>query len=157
MSIEKYNNICKLLKSKNIEYEEYVHKEISTYTEGIEKTDFDTNKIVKTLAFKIEQEIILIALLGKDKLDYKKLSQILGIKRNQLKMLSTEEVENLGFEIGGVCPIIESKKAKVILDTKIKNMEYIYCGMGTKDRTMKINPNDIIKINDAICFDVVKA
>lgn len=154
--MKNYDDICTLLNNNNIQYEEYKHDSILTYGEGIKRTEFNPEKIVKTLAYKIDEQKILIALLGKDRLDYKKITDILSIKRNQLKMLSQNEITELGFEIGGVSPIISPKKAKVFLDSKIQNMDYIYCGMGSKDRTLKIIPEDLKKVSDAIYVELSK-
>lgn len=151
-----YDAICKMLKDEKVEHEIFEHEGILTYEEGIQRLKFDPNKIVKTLAFKIEDIKILIALLGKDKLDYKKISELLSIKRNQLKMLSEEEVTDLGFEPGGICPIAPDKKVRVLIDSKIEKLDYIYCGMSRRDRTLKIPTKDLKKLSKGVFADIAK-
>lgn len=144
------------MKNNNIQYEEFSHQDITTYEQGMKSTNFEVDKIVKTLAYKVGETIILVAILGKDRLDYKKLAELLSIKRKQLTMMSKEEIEELGFEVGGVSPIVPDQNVEVFIEHKIKNLDYIYCGMGTKYKTLKISPKDLQILSKGKYVDIAK-
>lgn len=154
--INNYFKICTLMKNNNIQYEEFSHEDITTFEQGMQLVKFERDKIVKTLAYKLDETIVLVAILGKDRLDYKKLAELLSIKRKQLTMMSKEEIEELGFEIGGVSPIVPDKNVEVFLEQKIRNLDYIYCGMGAKCKTLKISPKDLKILSKGKYVDVAK-
>lgn len=151
-----YGDICELLNKNNIKHNVFEFDGIIPFDNEKVVTGTELERIVKTLAYKVGEEKILIAILNGDRLDYKKIANVLQIKRNQLEMLAKDEIEELGFEIGGVCPIIPNKDIKVLLDTRIQIYDYIYCGMSRKDKVLKIFVHDLKKISRGICVDIVK-
>ncbi len=151
-----YEKILKSLENSEKEYNVYSHNDISTFEMGIKNTNFDIDKIVKTLAFKVNDTIIFVSLLGIDKLDYKKLADTLNVSRSSLKMVEQDELKNLGFEIGGISPIFPDSKSIILLDENISSLDQIYCGIGLRSKTLQINPIDLQSITNAKFVEIAK-
>ena len=151
-----YGSNIDLLNKNNIKYKIYSHEDIATFDIGIKITDFDINKIVKTLSFEYNNNIIFISLLGKDKLDYKKLSNILKINRSSLKMTKHDKLEEIGFELGAIGPLIPNNSCLILFDKKIEQLDSIYLSIGIRSKTLEISPKDLQKITNAKYYDVTK-
>lgn len=149
-----YNQIIEKLKKANIEYEIIKHKSITNVEEG-NQIFKNCSNCFKTLAFYTKSDQYLITISALDKLDFKKLTQKLKIKRNDLKMISNKKLLELGYNIGSISPIDISGMIN-ICDKKIRKYDKIYCGVGDNKKTLLISTENLLKITDTQIIDIVK-
>ncbi|WP_234122238.1 YbaK/EbsC family protein [Clostridium hydrogenum] len=111
--------------------------------------------IAKTLAFKLKDNTpFLIVTRGNAKIDNKKYKEFFKTKA---KMLEHDEVEEItGHPVGGVCPFGLKTSMNIYLDISLKNFEYVYPAAGSQTTALKISPNDIENLTNAIWIDVCK-
>ena len=85
--------------------------------------------MLKTVAFQVKQAgWVLVAVGSEDRVDYRRLAA-LGVKRGQIIQPVPEVLEaELGFQVGGVCPIPPGPGVRVVFDTQILAMDTVYCG-----------------------------
>lgn len=111
--------------------------------------------IAKTLAFKLKDNTpFLIVTRGDAKIDNKKYKDYF---KSKAKMLEHSEVNELtGHPVGGVCPFGLKTKMKVYIDISIKDFEYVYPAAGSQTTALKISPNAIERLTNAVWVDVCK-
>lgn len=151
------NVLINKLSSMDIPYEIFEHNEISCVSDGIALLDFPEEEVLKTIGFVAGDKYIFAVLQGGKKLDYNKLIQSFGIKRKFLKMLSVDVVENeLGYQSGGLSPIHVDDRINVVIDIGVSKLDVVYCGIGVRNKTLKILSKDLILASNAIVLDLVK-
>ena len=100
----------------------------------------EPERIAKTLAFKVNEEPILIVTAGDVKIDNKKYKKRFGTKA---KMLSPEEVvELIGYEVGGVCPFGISEVA-VYLDESLKRFKTVFPACGSSNSAIELSISEL--------------
>ncbi len=101
-----------------------------------------------TLIIKSEKGYFALLLSGdRGRIDFKQIKKILQCKK--VRMASADEVfETIGFEVGSV-PLVGHHLPSV-LDLHLLNYPYVYGGVGNANFTLKINPQDLIKVNDIV-------
>ncbi|WP_050740756.1 aminoacyl-tRNA deacylase [Acetobacterium bakii] len=101
-----------------------------------------------TIIIKSEKGYFALLLSGdRDRIDFKQIKKILQCKN--VRMASAEEVsEASGFEAGSV-PLV-GHHLPCVLDQHLLNYPYVYGGVGDANFTLKINPRDLIKVNDIV-------
>ncbi len=96
----------------------------ATVEEAATAHGVDPDQIGKTLAFKLNQDPILIVVAGKAKIDNQKFKKSFSKKAKMLNQ--AEALEYTGHAIGGVCPFGLPKPIDVYLDISLKrNSEII--------------------------------
>ncbi|AJA46479.1 hypothetical protein CPAST_c03790 [Clostridium pasteurianum DSM 525 = ATCC 6013] len=108
--------------------------------------------IAKTLAFKVKERNVLIVTRGDAKVDNKKFKKYFNTKA---KMIKSDEVEDLtGHPVGGVCPFGVKENVEIFLDESIRDFKYVYPAAGSRTTALKIEPDKIEELTDAIWIDV---
>jgi Cys-tRNA(Pro)/Cys-tRNA(Cys) deacylase len=124
-----------------------LHEHEPTRTvEDARRLPFDSNRIVKTVAFRTAAGLVLAALRGTQRVDYAKLAALVGVNRRDLASLSSEQVQDLlGVEPGSVSPVSLPVNAVVYVDEDVLTiLPTLYCGIGRCDRTLEIAPTDLL-------------
>lgn len=115
----------------------------------------DKGRIAKTLSLKVGENPILIVCTGDTVIDNRKYKDFFGQKA---KMLSPEEVkENIGHDIGGVCPFGIKEGVKIYLDESLKKYDYIYPACGSGNSAIKLDWQELEALSqDSSWVDVCK-
>ena len=96
----------------------------------------ESQRIAKTLSFKIEGGCILIVAAGDAKIDNPKYKAKFGTKA---KMLNPAEVEEMvGHAVGGVCPFGIKDGVKVYLDDSLKRFETVFPACGSPNSAIEL-------------------
>jgi len=128
----------------------HTHQATRTITEAEENLDFDTSRIVKTIAFASRDGgLILAALRGTRRVSYPALAGIFGLKRRDIAALSPDEVvARLGVAPGSVSPLMPCPAGTaLVFDTDVLTIApTLYCGTGRPDRTLELAPAELVRI-----------
>jgi Cys-tRNA(Pro) deacylase len=151
-----FNEIVKILEQNNIKYKIHSHEDILNVYDAEKKLDYDCSKGFKTLAFVVGKKYVFVVLNGRAKLNYKKLADILDIKRNELQMADINELESkFGYTVGGISPIPVSDEISVIFDSQILDFAKVYCGMGESNKSLEIESQDLINVSKGKVFNII--
>ncbi|MDR1615370.1 MAG: YbaK/EbsC family protein [Campylobacteraceae bacterium] len=100
-------------------------------------------RIAKTLSLKLKERFILIVMAGDAKLDNAKYKAEFGAKA---KMLSADEVlENIGHEVGGVCPFGVNDDIDIYLDISLKRFRSVFPACGSTNSAIELSVDDMEK------------
>lgn len=99
------------------------------------------DRIAKTLAFKLKDQVILIVVSGNSKIDNQKYKETFNIKAS---MLNFDEVEPLvGHPVGGVCPFAINDNISVYLDESLKKFETVFPACGTTSSAIELTIKEL--------------
>ena len=114
----------------------------------------DADSVAKSiLLMDSNDEPILVILLGKDKIDFKKIKEILNI--SDVQLADEDEVFAItGYRVGGVPPI-SIHGVKTLIDKAVVGKEEVVCGGGDSSHLMRIKTQEILdSVEDIIVEDV---
>ncbi|MCI1857841.1 MAG: YbaK/EbsC family protein [Sporolactobacillus sp.] len=150
--------LIELLDVKQIDYQLINHAEITNVEAGLATLhDVAAESVIKTIGFDAAGQSVFVALQGPKKIDYGKLSRVLGIKRSKLRMLAADVVEQeLGYQVGGLSPLHVDNKIHVYFDQAVAKLTIVYCGIGVRNRTLKLAAHDLIAAANGKLADLVR-
>ncbi len=154
-----YEAIKQKLQAAGVDFVDHEHEPIRTVQDALEKWPYGVDNLVKTVAFKLRDDrVVLAAILASARIDYKKLAAVLGVGRRDIASLSPAEVhERLQVEPGGVCPIPVSDRVAVIVDEPVGGLHQIYCGFGRVDHTLEISASDLVRVGEGRVASISKS
>ncbi len=146
-----YDNVVQRLNESGVVYHIHEHSPSVTVLDAETHLDFPINQLLKTIVFRIKNDgWVLAALCGYQQIDYKKLATVCSVSRDKLMRLTPTEVEQeLGFELGGVCPFASNAQTRVVIDDGALQKAVLFCGTGRRDRTLEIAPAALVRVGGA--------
>lgn len=109
-------------------------------------------QIAKTLAIRVDEEIVLLATKGTARLDNKKFKARFAAKP---RMLPLDEVElETGHPVGGVCPFGLAKPLRVFCDVSLQPFDEVVPAAGGVNAAVKISPTRMAELTGAEWIDV---
>lgn len=113
-----------------------------------------SERIAKTLSFKINNQAILIVTAGDVKIDNHKYKDTFKTKA---KMLARDEVlPIIGHEVGGVCPFGVNPDVTIYLDESLKRFDTVFPACGSSNSAIEISVDDLKSYVNASWVDVCK-
>ena len=114
----------------------------------------EVGAIVKSLLLRTEHNFILCLVAGDKRCSLNKVKKKLNMK--DVSMADAEQVKSqTGFSIGGVSPIANLNKNKILIDTSLSRYEYIYAAAGHPNTIFKISYKQLIKLTEGIEENIV--
>jgi len=144
---EVLRNIRRILKEKEIAFEEREHEAVFTSEQAAKARGLESEKDgIKSLIFKTENgEFLIILNPGNEKVDVSKIKEKEGVKH--LSLAKPEEVKKVtGVTIGCVAPFGMRNKLKTYLNTTLLKSERLYFNPGAHTKTIAIKSKDLPKI-----------
>ena len=143
-----------ILESKNIQYRiiELKNRAISVQ-DVIEysKEDINPEEICKTILVKQKKEYHALFLKGSDKIDFKKLKQVIG----KTSIASREEVLKVtGVDPGAVCPLLLD--VPVIVDERVLSLDRLNFGSGNHLYGVEIASVDLARVLEYKLADIAQ-
>ena len=150
-------NASRILDKLHVAYE-IVHYETDDDVSAIHIAainNFDVESLYKTLVLQGDKTGIIVAIVGGDKqLSLKTMASLSGNKRCAL--LPTKDLlKHTGYIRGGCSPIGMKKKYPTYLDEASLLRDFIYVNAGKKGLQLKIKPEDLVRVVDAVVSSLV--
>lgn len=129
--------------------------EQSTHTSELaaEALGVQPAQIAKTLVFLADAQPLLVVTCGDKKINTKKLTKVLGVKK--VRFADGETVmESTGFSPGGVSPIGLVRDVPLYLDQSLWDFDIVYAAAGTANSALPVSPDRLCEITQAKVIDV---
>lgn len=98
-------------------------------------------RIAKTISFKNNEGAMLIVAAGDTKTDNRKFKSEFGFKA---KMLTPEEnLEYVGYAVGGVCPFGVKSSIPIFLDISLKRFETVFPACGSSNSAIELTCEEL--------------
>ncbi|WP_069651015.1 proline--tRNA ligase [Caloranaerobacter ferrireducens] len=124
--------------STELEIEKVHTPGIKTIEQLVEFFNIPADKFVKTLIYKVKDEIVAVLVPGNREVNEVKLCNLFGVREHELEMANEEIVKEVtGAEVGFAGPIGISEKAKLIVDSRVAKMKNFIVGANETDYHIK--------------------
>lgn len=138
-----------ILQRCKYKYEIIQHeKPILSREDGSKYFGIEVGQAAPSLILKTDKGYFVLIITGnRDKLDFKKIAEILNC--NKVKLASPKEVQRItGFEVGSVRMV--GLDLPCVLDKRLLEYDYIYGGTGKSTVTLKIEPQALNELNHVV-------
>lgn len=115
-----------------------VEQSTATVAEAAEALGVEPGRIAKTLALRVNGEVVLVVARGDARLDNQKTKAAFG---GRPRMLGPEETLALtGHPVGGVCPFGLATPLKVYCDRSLEGFDTVYPAAGSLNSSVELSP-----------------
>ncbi|HEX2039487.1 MAG TPA: YbaK/EbsC family protein [Acidimicrobiales bacterium] len=110
-------------------------------------------QIVKSLVFRVDDEVVVALVSGANRLDEGKLAAVAG-GASAGRVDADVVREATGYPIGGVPPFGHRTKLRVFVDQNLLQYDEVWAAAGTPDVNFGIAPDALVKAADGVVCDV---
>lgn len=104
-------------------------------------------RIAKSLTFRVGENPVMIVCAGDAKVANAKFKAFF---RTKAAMLTREEVsEQIGHDVGGVCPFGRRDGVSVYLDESLKRFDIIYPACGSANSAVRLSPDELETLSES--------
>jgi len=126
---------------------EVLNSSARTAKDAATSLNCEVGAIVKSLLLRTEHNFILCLVAGDKRCSLNKVKKKLNMK--DVSMADAEQVKSqTGFSIGGVSPIANLNKNKILIDISLSRYEYVYAAAGHPNTIFKISYKQLIKLTE---------
>ena len=128
-----------------------------TVPDAVRALGVETDQIIKSLVFLVNDEPLLVINNGTVKTDRRKLATRLNVGRKKVKFASPEKaLEITGYIVGSMPPFGHRQKLRTFVDPAITEFEVIFGGGGDIDAMMRLTPDELLKVTTAEILSVAE-
>ncbi len=111
---------------------------IKTIDNLVEFFDIGADKFVKTLIFKVRDEVVAVCIPGNRELNEVKLVKILGVPEHELELADETIIkEATGANVGFAGPMALREKVRLLVDSRVTRMKNFVIGANETDYHIK--------------------
>lgn len=111
---------------------------IKTIDNLVEFFDIGPDKFVKTLIFKVKDEVVAVCIPGNRELNEVKLVKILGVPEHELELADEAIIkEATGANVGFAGPMALREKVRLLVDSRVTRMKNFVIGANETDYHIK--------------------
>lgn len=142
-----------ILKEHNIKYEITKHDRKIIKSDDLEYKNIKKEDVCKTIILKTRKgEYLAVCLKGEDRIDTKKVREIIGKK---VDIASHQSVESsTGLKVGEICPLLVDMP--ILIDKKVFEKDKLHFGSGDLHHDLVMNPKDLEKVIKFKIVDIRK-
>ncbi len=128
----------------------------STVGAAAEALGVPPERIIKSLVFIAGTEPILVIAAGPDRVERRRLAELLGLPAGQVRLASPDEVlAATGFPVGGVPPVGYARPLKIYVDRRVAEAPTTVFGGGGADGVLlEVEPAELIRLTGAEIIDL---
>lgn len=129
----------------------------STHTaaEAAAAVGVEVGRIVKSLVFSVDDEVVVALVSGPNRLDERKLAVAAGGARAGRVDADAARAAT-GFPIGGVPPFGHRSKLRVFVDEDLLAYDEVWASAGTPNVNFGMAPDDLVRAADGVVCDLAK-
>ena len=114
------------------------HDSTATVLEAAATLGVEPGRIAKTLAIRVQGEVLLLVTRGDARLDNAKTKAAFG---GRPRMLGPDEtLELTGHPVGGVCPFGVATNLPIYLDVSLKTFDEVFPAAGSRTSSVRVKP-----------------
>ena len=119
----------------------------------------ELGQIVKSLAFFVDGQPILVLASGDQRVDDRKIAELYGVGRKKVKIASAEDcIAVYGYAPGGVPPVgHRTAGLPTYIDASLQRYEQLYAAGGASNAIFPITLAQLIGVSNGKVIEVVRA
>lgn len=115
----------------------------------------ETDQIIKSLVFMINDEPLLVINNGLARVDRRAIAARLEVGRKRVKFATPEQALDVtGFVVGSMPPFGHRQKLRTFMDPAVDRQDAIFGGGGDIDAMMRLTPTELIRVTGAEVVEV---
>lgn len=149
-------NIIAYLDEQGVKYEAVSHPQVFSTVEEANALGIEADEVAKTLVINIRGRYVLAILPGAQRLDVKKLREVLNT--SHARLMTEEEMANdfPEYDVGAVPPLGALFNIPVYVDKKLLDHETIIFAGGTHTDSIKMKTKDLVDLIKPQLVDLAK-
>jgi Cys-tRNA(Pro) deacylase len=129
----------------------------ATVADAARALKVDTDRIIKSLVFRCNDETLLVITNGLARVDRKKLAGIVGVGRKKVKFAAPEAALAItGYVVGSMPPFGHRAGLRTLVDRAVTRLDTVYGGGGGLDAMMRLAPAELLRVTRAEVVDVAQ-
>jgi prolyl-tRNA editing enzyme YbaK/EbsC (Cys-tRNA(Pro) deacylase) len=112
-------------------------------------------QIVKSLVFRVGDDIVVVLCSGARRVDETRLAAALGSPAVR-RATANEAKDATGYSIGGVPPFAHANACRVICDRGLLAFDEVWAASGLPDAVFPIAPADLVRLSAASVADIAQ-
>lgn len=126
-----------------------------TVPDAARALEVETDQIIKTLVFVVDDEPLLVINNGLARVERRKVAARLNVGRKRVKFAQAERaLEITGFVVGSMPPFGHRQKLRTFIDPAITGFDVIFGGGGDIDAMMRLTPAELLRITGGELLEV---
>jgi Ala-tRNA(Pro) deacylase len=144
------------LEEVGVAYEVVEHEAAFTAAGEAQAAGEEPVNAVKSVLLRDLEGYELVVLQASDRLDMRKVRDLLADSRSELRLATEEEIDAdfPQFELGAVPPLGEMLPAPEIVDRQVLQHDRVLCNGGDHRHSIQLDPNEIVRVAKAAVGDV---
>jgi Cys-tRNA(Pro) deacylase len=115
-----------------------------------------TDQIVKTLVFIVQEQPIAAIACGTGRVDRRVIANRFGVGRKKVRLASADQVlQTTGYPAGAVPPFGHQSYIPCLLDPRVLEHAAVFAGGGAENALVRLNPLDIQRATQAEVVDLL--
>ncbi|MCW1427594.1 YbaK/EbsC family protein [Novosphingobium sp. JCM 18896] len=127
---------------------------VATVSEAAQALGVDAGRIAKTLALRINDQVMIVVARGDARLDNAKCKAVFGARPRMLQAAETETLT--GHPVGGVCPFGLSTPLQIFCDLSIRPFATVFPAAGSRTTSVEIEPDRLCSLVGAQWTDICR-
>ena len=136
--------------------------EVRAFPEGTRTADdaasaigCDVAQIVKSLVFRIDDEVVLAFVSGSNRLDEAKLATVAGVAPDAVGRADADAVRAAtSYAVGGVPPFGHPTPLRTWVDLDLLDHDVVWAAAGTPTHVFSVAPGDLVAATGAVPTDL---
>jgi Ala-tRNA(Pro) deacylase len=144
------------LDEQGIAYEVVEHEEAFGAASEATASGIRPDNAAKSVLLRDEEGYRLAVTLASDRLDLRKLGDLLEARKTKLRLATEEEMraDLPDFELGAIPPLGEMLPAPEIVDRRVLNHDRVLCNGGDHTHSVLLDPKEIVRAAGAQVADI---
>jgi len=154
---EKIDTLTRFLDEHNVAYEVVEHGEQFTAAAEARASGVGPEDAAKDVILRSGEEYVLALIPASERLDMEKVGELVGAD-NELRLATEEEIaaDFPGFAVGALPPFGPIFEVEEIVDRRLLDHDRVLCSGGDHSHSVKVDPNDIVRVAGAQVGDLAR-
>jgi Ala-tRNA(Pro) deacylase len=152
---EKIDTLTRFLDEHEVAYEVVEHGERFTAAAEARASGVGPENAAKDVILRRGEEYVLALIPASERLDLKKVRDLIDAG-NELRLASEDEIRSdfPGFAVGALPPFGPIFKVEEVVDQRLLDHDRVLCSGGDHSHSVKIDPNEIVRVAGAQVGDL---
>jgi prolyl-tRNA editing enzyme YbaK/EbsC (Cys-tRNA(Pro) deacylase) len=107
----------------------------------------EPQQIIKSVLFLADEAPVLVISCGLERIDRRRLADVLGISRRRIKIAGSEQVLAItGYPAGAVPPFGHHTRLKTLVDAAVKDRVVVYGGGGDTNALLRLPVTSLMAV-----------
>jgi Ala-tRNA(Pro) deacylase len=147
--------VTSYLDEQGVEYEVVEHEERFTAAAEARASGTEPEDAAKDILLRRDDDYVIAVIPASERLDLKKVHELLG-GDSKFRLATEAEIaaDFSSFEVGALPPFGPILGIAAIVDRRLLDHERVLCSGGDHRHSVRVDPNELVRLSDARAGDI---